>query len=217
MKAIDGLMGSVPNTPDGDALEVLATLVEACEARHWLIEAPDPVSMTEHVMEARGLRQRDLASLIGSQPHASEVLNRQRPLALPMIRALTREWKLPADTLCSSAPNLSTKFQESGPVIPLYEWMHRGDACVAPTGSPKRSGGSGKRSGSSESPRYRRLARVRWPSVVSRYSALWPALCADPCSHLPMIPDTPTSGSFCVGIALPLQACLALNHAPQHV
>ena len=99
LDAIDGLMGCAPNTPDGDALEVLATLVEAYEAKHWPIEAPDPVSMLEHVMEARGLRQKDLASLIGSQPHASEVLNRQRPLTLPMIRALAREWRLPAETL----------------------------------------------------------------------------------------------------------------------
>ena len=66
MEAVDGLMGSAPNTPDGDALEILATLVEAYEAKHWPMEAPDPVSMIEHVMEARGLRQRDLASLIGS-------------------------------------------------------------------------------------------------------------------------------------------------------
>ena len=99
LKAIDGLMGCAPNTPDGDALEVLATLVEAYEAGHWPIDAPDPVSMIEHVMEARGLRQRDLASLVGSQPHASEVLDRRHPLTLPMIRALAREWKLPADTL----------------------------------------------------------------------------------------------------------------------
>ena len=50
-------------------------------------------------MEARGLLQKDLAALIGSQPRASEVLSRRRPLTLPMIRALSREWKLPADTL----------------------------------------------------------------------------------------------------------------------
>ena len=99
LEAIDGLMGAAPNTPDGDTLEVLVTLVEAYEARRWPIEVPDPVSMIEHVMEARGLLQRDLAALIGSQPRASEVLGRRRPLTLRMIRALSREWKLPADTL----------------------------------------------------------------------------------------------------------------------
>ena len=50
LEAIDGLMGAAPNTPDGDTLEVLVTLVEAYEADRWQIEAPDPVSMIEHVM-----------------------------------------------------------------------------------------------------------------------------------------------------------------------
>ena len=99
LEAIDGLMGVAPNTPAGDTLEVLVTLVEAYEAEHWRIEAPDPVSMIEHVMEARGLLQKDLAAVIGSQPRASEVLSRRRPLTLPMIRALSSEWKLPAEAL----------------------------------------------------------------------------------------------------------------------
>ena len=63
------------------------------------MEAPDPISAIEHVMEARGFRQKDLAALIGSQPRASEVLNRRRPLTLAMIRALSAEWNLPADLL----------------------------------------------------------------------------------------------------------------------
>ena len=96
---IDRLMGSAPGTRDGDDLEVLVTLVEAYEAERWPMEAPDPISAIEHVMEARGFRQKDLAALIGSQPRASEVLNRQRPLTLAMIRALSAEWNLPADLL----------------------------------------------------------------------------------------------------------------------
>ena len=99
LTAIDGLMGAAPDTPENDKLEVLVALVEAYEAEHWPIEAPDPISAIEHVMEARGLRQKDFAALIGSQPRASEVLNRQRPLTLPMIRALSNEWNLPADVL----------------------------------------------------------------------------------------------------------------------
>ena len=99
LETIDGLMGAPADTPEGDSLEVLVTLVEAYEARHWPVEAPDPISMIEHVMEARGFRQSELAALIGSQPRASEVLNRRRPLTLRMIRVLSREWKLPTDTL----------------------------------------------------------------------------------------------------------------------
>ena len=68
LRTIDGLMGTAPDTPEGDKLEVLVTLVEAYEAAHWPIEAPDPIAAIEHVMEARGFRQKDLAVLIGSQP-----------------------------------------------------------------------------------------------------------------------------------------------------
>ncbi len=99
LAAIDRLMGAAPDTPEGDEFEVLVTLVEAYEAIHWPIEAPDPISLIEHAMEARGLRQIDLAGVIGSQPHASEVLSRRRPLTLSMIRALSAEWDLPADIL----------------------------------------------------------------------------------------------------------------------
>ena len=99
LAAIDRLMGASPDTPEGDEIDVLATLVEAYEAERWPIEAPDPVSAIEQIMEARGLLQKDLATVIGSQPRASEVLRRQRPLTLPMIRALSAEWGLPADLL----------------------------------------------------------------------------------------------------------------------
>ena len=96
---IDRLMGVDPGTPESDRLEVLVTLVERYESEHWAIAAPDPISAINHVMEARGLRQRDLAELIGSQSHASEVLRRRRPLSLAMIRMLATEWGLPADVL----------------------------------------------------------------------------------------------------------------------
>ena len=101
---IDRLMGCPPDTPEGDKLEVLVTLVEAYEDGHWPIEAPDPISAIGHVMDANGWKQKDLALLIGSQPHASEVLRRRRPLTLSMIRALSTEWNLPADTLVREYP-----------------------------------------------------------------------------------------------------------------
>ena len=99
LAAIDGLMGAEPDTPESNELEVLVTLVETYEARRWTIEAPDPIAAIKHVMEARGLRQKDLAALIGSQSRASEVLNRHRPLTLSMIRVLSIQWNLPADVL----------------------------------------------------------------------------------------------------------------------
>ena len=96
---VDRLMGAAADTPEGDRLEVLSVLIEAYEAEKWPVAAPDPVSVIEHVMEARGYRQGDLARLLGSQPRASEVLHRRRALTLPMIRALSAEWNVPADLL----------------------------------------------------------------------------------------------------------------------
>ena len=96
---IDRLMGAAPETPESDRLEVLVTLVERYESEHWNIDAPDPIAAIHHVMEARGLRQKDLAALIGSQSHASEVLRRRRPLSLAMIRVLATEWSLPTEVL----------------------------------------------------------------------------------------------------------------------
>ena len=54
LTVIAGLMGTAPDTPESDELKVLVTLVEAYEAEHWTIEAPDPIAAIEHVMEARG-------------------------------------------------------------------------------------------------------------------------------------------------------------------
>ena len=99
LAVIDNLMGAAATTPESDELEILVTLLEAYEAKQWPIDAPDPIAAIEHVMEARGLRQKDFAELIGSQPRASEVLKRRRPLTLAMIRALSAKWNLPADVL----------------------------------------------------------------------------------------------------------------------
>ena len=113
LTAIDELMGAAPGTPESDQLEVLVALVEAYEARHWPIEAPDPTSALEHVMEARGLRQKDLGQLIGSQSHASEILNRRRPLTLAMIRSLSAEWGIPAYVLVSAYDLATTGIKAS--------------------------------------------------------------------------------------------------------
>ena len=68
---IEELMGAAPDTPEGDELAILVTLVEAYEAEHWPIEAPDPISAIEHVMEVRGMYQKDFAALIGSPRRSS--------------------------------------------------------------------------------------------------------------------------------------------------
>jgi HTH-type transcriptional regulator/antitoxin HigA len=88
-----------PGTPEGDRLAVLIMLVEAYEAEHYPIPAPDPIELIRHVMEARGLTCRDLEPYLGSRARVSEVLNRRRPLSLEMIRKLQAGLGLPAEVL----------------------------------------------------------------------------------------------------------------------
>jgi HTH-type transcriptional regulator / antitoxin HigA len=100
----DALMDAEPGTPEGDRLDVLVTLIEAYEARHWPIEAPDPIDAIRVRMEQKGLLQRDLEPMIGSRARVSEVLGRKRALTLPMIRRLCRGLDLPADVLIQETP-----------------------------------------------------------------------------------------------------------------
>ena len=96
---IEILMRAGPGTPDGDRLDVLATLIEAWEARHVPIEAPDPIAAILFMMDQKGLDRRDLEPAIGTRARVAEILNRRRALTLPMIRALGRLLDLPVDVL----------------------------------------------------------------------------------------------------------------------
>lgn len=99
LKAVERMWDAEPGTPDGDYVDVLTTLIEAYEARHFPIPAPDPIAAIEFMMEQKGLSRRDLEPAIGSRGRVSEVLTRKRPLTLPMVRALGKLLDIPADVL----------------------------------------------------------------------------------------------------------------------
>lgn len=99
LKEIDRLMDARPNTQQGDNLDVLVTLVEAWEEKHWPIDLPDPIEAILFAIEQRGLSRRDLEPLIGSRARVAEVLNHKRQLTLPMIRRLHAGLGIPADVL----------------------------------------------------------------------------------------------------------------------
>jgi HTH-type transcriptional regulator/antitoxin HigA len=101
------LWNSQPGTPQGDRVEILVTLVEAYEARHFPIASPDPIAAIEFMMEQKGLTRRDLESAIGSRGRVSEVMTRKRPLTLPMVRALSRLLDIPTDILAQAYPTRS--------------------------------------------------------------------------------------------------------------
>jgi HTH-type transcriptional regulator/antitoxin HigA len=93
------LMDAEPGTSEGDRLDVLVTLVEAYEAKHWRIDPPDPIEAIKLRMRQRELSRRDLEKVLGSKSRVSEVLNRKRPLTLEMIRRLHSLWRIPAESL----------------------------------------------------------------------------------------------------------------------
>jgi HTH-type transcriptional regulator/antitoxin HigA len=97
-------MSAAPGTPEGDELDVLAILVDAYEAKHHPVDAPDPVAAIQFRMEQRGLKRRDLEPLIGSRARVSEVLTRKRNLTLEMIRRVKRGLGISADLLIGAAP-----------------------------------------------------------------------------------------------------------------
>src|ERR1043165_6248951 len=99
LKEIDSLMNARANTPDGDRLDVLVTLVEAWEEKHWSIDLPDPIEAILFAIEQRGLSRRDLEPFIGSRARVAEVLNHKRSLTLPMIRRLHEGLGIPAEVL----------------------------------------------------------------------------------------------------------------------
>ncbi|TPM06463.1 type II toxin-antitoxin system HigA family antitoxin [Mesorhizobium sp. B2-3-11] len=86
-------------SPDGDRFDVLATLIEAYEDKHYPIQAPDPVEAIHSHMQLFNLPRKALAEVIGSSPRATEVLNRRRALTLDMIFKLNKEWNIPAEIL----------------------------------------------------------------------------------------------------------------------
>ncbi len=88
-----------PGTPEADRFDVLATLIEAYEAKHWHIEAPDPVAAIQEAMERQNFKQADLARLLGSRSRASEILARKRPLTMKQAWTLHEQWHIPAEVL----------------------------------------------------------------------------------------------------------------------
>lgn len=101
LKEILTLMESDPDfgTPEGNRLDILATLVQAYEAKRVPITVPDPVEAIKFRMNLSGLSVKDLEPIIGKSNRVYEILSRKRPLTLAMIRRLHKSLGIPADVL----------------------------------------------------------------------------------------------------------------------
>jgi len=99
LKAVESLMGAKARSPQGGRLDVLVTLIEAYERRHFPMDLPDAVEAIKFRMDQRGLTVKDLEPLIGRSNRVYEVLNRKRGLTLAMIQKLHLELGIPAESL----------------------------------------------------------------------------------------------------------------------
>jgi len=99
LKEIENLWDAKPNTSMGDRLDVLVTLVEAHEQKHYKVDPPDPIEAIKFRMEQLDLKPSDLAKILGGRSRVSEVLNRKRKLTVEMMRSLRKHLAIPAESL----------------------------------------------------------------------------------------------------------------------
>lgn len=99
LKQIEKLMMAKANTPEGEKLDALTTLIEAYERQHYPLDLPDPVEAIKFEMKRKGLTVKDLEPMIGKSNRVYEILNHKRSLTLPMIRRLHKQLGIPAESL----------------------------------------------------------------------------------------------------------------------
>jgi HTH-type transcriptional regulator/antitoxin HigA len=96
---IENLWGAKAGTPEGDRLDILATLIDAYEAKTYPMDPPDPVEAIRFRMEQQGLTRKDLEPMIGPRNRVADVLNRKRNLSIDMIRQLHSRLGISAEVL----------------------------------------------------------------------------------------------------------------------
>jgi len=99
LKRVESLMDAKSGSKDFAELEVLSTLVESYEEKHYTIDAPDPIEAIKFRMEQEDLMQKDLVAIFGNKSRVSEVLNKKRKLTLDMIRNLHENLNIPFENL----------------------------------------------------------------------------------------------------------------------
>ena len=115
--AVERLWGARSGTPEGDRLDVLATLIDAYESAHHPIDPPDPIEAIKFRMEQQGLTRKDLEGILGTRTRVAEVLNRRRGLSINMIRRLHDELGISAR---GADPPVSPGLKARPPEV--YRW-----------------------------------------------------------------------------------------------
>ncbi|MEO5645723.1 MAG: transcriptional regulator [Bacteroidia bacterium] len=99
LKRMEKIWGAKGGTPEGDELDILATLVDKYEEEHFPIEAADPIEALKFIMEEKGIERKDLVKVIGDKSKVSAILNGNRALSKRMIKALHDAFGIPYEIL----------------------------------------------------------------------------------------------------------------------
>ncbi|MBS1646583.1 MAG: helix-turn-helix domain-containing protein [Bacteroidetes bacterium] len=99
LKRLEVIFDAIPETKEGDELEILGFLIEKYENEHYPTESPDPIEAIKFRMEQMGYKQKDLAEIIGYKGRVSEILNRKRKLTLEMVRNFHEKLNIPLSSL----------------------------------------------------------------------------------------------------------------------
>ncbi|WP_223454693.1 MULTISPECIES: type II toxin-antitoxin system HigA family antitoxin [unclassified Pseudomonas] len=101
LKSVSALFENEPEigTPEGDYFDIMITLIESFESKHFPVDLPNPIDAIKFRMEQSGLSAADLAPAIGCTNRVYEVLNGKRALTLPMIWKLHELFGIPAQSL----------------------------------------------------------------------------------------------------------------------
>lgn len=123
LREIERVWGAKEGTSEGDRLDVLTTLVEAYERKHFPIDAPDPIEAIRFRLEQQGLDHRALVGVIGGRSRVYEVMKRVRALSLQMIRRLHERFGIPAEVLIR--PVRSARRRDSASAVALRQRRRR--------------------------------------------------------------------------------------------
>lgn len=99
LSEVERLWGAKSGTSEGDRLDVLATLIDVYETKHYPMDPADPIEAIRFRMEQQGLTRKELEPLIGARGRVAEVLNRKRSLSIEMIRRLHDHLGISAEVL----------------------------------------------------------------------------------------------------------------------
>jgi HTH-type transcriptional regulator/antitoxin HigA len=99
LERLEEIFDSKKGTEQGDELEILSILIDKYENENFPIGMPDPIEAIKFRMEQMGMKQKDLAEVVGFKSRVSEILNKKRKLTLEMIRKLNITLHIPTEVL----------------------------------------------------------------------------------------------------------------------